>query len=148
MTRAARPGTHRFSFFTGADTRQVWAMLTSAGNSTAYFHGFDISTSWRPGAPIRFRGSSDPDAAPPVLTGSVLCVQPRSRLSFYFSSGPGDPRTYTTWELRPSTSGTVVQLQVDQVDCLDTVTDAEDTWLPVLAALQELLSPHGQARPG
>jgi len=147
MTREPRLGTHRFSFFTRADTCQVWALLTGAGNSIGYFHALDISTSWRPGAPIRFRGSSDPDAAPPVLTGSVLCVQPRSRLSFYFSSGPGDPRTYMTWELRPSMSATVVQLQVDQVDCLDTVADAEDAWLPVLAALQELLS-HGQARPG
>jgi len=40
-----------------------------------------------------------------------------------------------------------VHLQVDQAECADTAEEAENTWLPVLAALQSLLSRSEPSRP-
>jgi hypothetical protein len=59
-----------------------------------------------------------------------------------------DPPTYLTWLIRPSASGTTVKLAIDEPETPDTVEEAEDTWLPVLEALQQHLraerSPHTQ----
>ena len=48
---------------------------------------------------------------------------------------------YLTWLLRPAPGGCVVRLEVDEVDHADSTEDAEDIWLPVLAALQLLVNP-------
>jgi len=140
-------GTHRFAFFTATTADHVWEFLTCAGETPKYFHGLAVSSSWRVGDPVQIcRPRSGPECGD-VLTGRVICVRPRSRLSFYFHSGTNDPPTYLTWEMRSSTGGTVVQLQVDHVEHVEELADAEDTWLPVLAALQALLPLEGPARP-
>jgi hypothetical protein len=46
-----------------------------------------------------------------------------------------------TWLLRPTPGGCTVRLQIDEVDTADSPEAAEDIWLPVLAALQRLLTP-------
>ena len=48
---------------------------------------------------------------------------------------------YLTWLLRPAPGGCVVRLEVDEPDTADSPQDAEDVWLPVLAALQLLVNP-------
>jgi hypothetical protein len=52
-----------------------------------------------------------------------------------------DPPLYLTWLLRPTPGGCTVRLAIDEVDTADSPEDAEDIWLPVLAALQRLLNP-------
>jgi hypothetical protein len=73
------------------------------------------------------------------MTGRVLHVQCRERLSCLLRSGPHDPPAYLTWRLRPAPGGCAVRLEIDEVDHADSAEDAEDVWLPVLAALQLLL---------
>ena len=48
---------------------------------------------------------------------------------------------YLTWLLRPAPGGCAVRLEIDEVDAADSQKDAEDVWLPVLAALQLLVNP-------
>jgi len=82
-----------------------------------------------------------------MLAGRVLCALPYRRLSYFLKSGPEDPCTYLTWQLRSCPGGSTVHLQVDQPECADTEEEAENTWLPVLAALQTLLSRDEPSRP-
>lgn len=82
-----------------------------------------------------------------MLMGRVLCAQPNRRLSYFLRSGSEDPSTYLTWQLRPSPGGCAVHLHVDHTECTVTDEEAEDTWLPVLAGLQALLSGGGPPRP-
>jgi hypothetical protein len=82
-----------------------------------------------------------------MLAGRVLCALPYRRLSYFLRSGPEDPCTYLTWQLRSCPGGSMVHLQVDQAECADTEEEAENTWLPVLAALQTLLSRDEPSRP-
>jgi hypothetical protein len=46
--------------------------------------------------------------------------------------------------IRPSPSGYTITLVIDEPETRDTTEDAEDTWLPVLAALQRHLTEAGQ----
>lgn len=82
-----------------------------------------------------------------MLEGRVLYAQPYRRLSYLLRSGPKDPSTFLTWELRSCPGGSTVHLQVDRAEWADTDEEAENTWLPVLAALQSLLSGDGVPRP-
>jgi len=65
---------------------------------------------------------------------------PPRQLSYLFQSGPHDPPTFLTWQLRTVPGGTTLRLQVDEIEGRSD-DDAEDMWLPVLAALHALLDP-------
>jgi hypothetical protein len=75
------------------------------------------------------------------LTGLVLCARPGERLSHLLQPEATDPPTYLTWLIRPNSTGTTITLVIDEPDAPDTIEDAEDTWLPVLGALQQHLKP-------
>jgi uncharacterized protein YndB with AHSA1/START domain len=77
----------------------------------------------------------------------VLRAEPPRQLSYLLRSGPEDPPTFLTWQLRATPGGTTVRLQIDEIEG-SSDEDAEDTWLPVLAALHALLDPApAQAKP-
>lgn len=139
----ARAGHHHFACFTAASPAATWSALTSPGQTGAYLYGLAAHSSWQPDAPIRFQ-----IAGQYPITGQVLHVQAPSRLSYVLQTGPGDPPVYLTWQIRPSPGGCTIRLQIDETDFADTREEAEDTWLPVLAALQELLAAGTRTSPG
>ena len=47
----------------------------------------------------------------------------------------------STWLIRPGPGGCTIRLQIDEIDTADSLQDAEDIWLPVLEALQQLVNP-------
>jgi uncharacterized protein YndB with AHSA1/START domain len=71
------------------------------------------------------------------ITGQVLSVERNQTLAFAIEQGLG-PCRFISWDLRQCSAGTVVRLTVDEVDG-DSEDEAEDTWLPVLSALQSQL---------
>jgi uncharacterized protein YndB with AHSA1/START domain len=119
-----------------ADPGLVWTALTDPGQTATYLYGLAAHSTWAPGDPIEFRLGDRVE-----LTGRVVCVQGHERLSYLLRSGPHDPPVYLTWLLRPTPGGCTVRLQIDEVDAADSPEAAEDIWLPVLAALQRLLTP-------
>jgi uncharacterized protein YndB with AHSA1/START domain len=139
----ARAGHHQFACFTVASPAATWSALTDPSQTGAYLYGLAAHSCWQPDAPIRFQ-----TAGQYPLTGQVLHVQAPSRLSYVLQTGPGDPPVYLTWQIRPSPGGSTILLQIDETEFADTDGEAENTWLPGLAALQEL-SPqaHGQTPP-
>ena len=71
----------------------------------------------------------------------MLHARRNERLSYLLQSGPEDPPVYLTWLLRPAPGGCTIRLEIDELDGADSAEDAEDVWLPVLAALQDLVNP-------
>jgi len=132
-------GSHRFRCFTPAKPARVWLALTDGRQTRRYLHGLALDSAWTVDAPLAFRTGELTDG-PAALVGGVLCIQLHRRLSYFLRSGPADPATYLTWELDPRAGGTVVHLQVDCAEHGDTEAEAEDTWLPVLAGLQDVLA--------
>ena len=127
-------GSKTFSCHTPARPEQVWAALTDASRTSTYLYGLAAHSSWEPDAAIalRYAGSTR-------LTGRVLCARPGERLSYLLQAEPGDPPVYLTWLIRPTRAGCTIRLQIDEIDAADSAEDAEDTWLPILAALQQQL---------
>ena len=123
--------------------------VSRAGLGCAYRRGQDRRVPLRPGGALDVdRRSSDrfPPRRPHIqLTGRVLHAQCPERLSYVLQSGPDDLPTYLTWLIRPTPGGCTIRLEIDEVDNADSREDAEDVWLPVLAALQHLVNP-GQGR--
>ena len=136
--RSSRGGAcvaHTFAAQVRVCPRLVWAALTDADKTAAYLYGLAAHSTWIPGARIGFCLGDRTE-----LTGRVLHAQRPERLSYVLQSGPRDPPTFLTWLIRPTPGGCTIRLEIDEVDNADSREDAEDVWLPVLAALQHLLN--------
>ena len=144
---AAPMGTQSFVCFTAANPARVWAVLTGTHETGSYVYGLVTHSSWEADAPIHFRTAQSPTAVYSSLTGRVLHVRPLCRLSYLVQSGPEDPPVYLTWQIRPCRGGSTIRLQVDEIGYADNDEEAENTWLPVLAALQALLARDEPALP-
>ena len=134
--RGAVGAGHVFAAHVRADPGLVWTALTDPGQSGAYLYGLAAHSTWIPDARIEFRLDDRVE-----LTGTVIHARCHERLSYLLQSGPDDPAVYLTWLLRPASGGCAVRLEIDEVDAADSQKDAEDVWLPVLAALQLLVNP-------
>jgi Activator of Hsp90 ATPase homolog 1-like protein len=127
---------HVFAAHVRADPGPIWAALTDPDQTAAYLYGLAAYSTWAPGDPIEFRLAGRVEAI-----GCVLHARCQERLSYLLQAGPGDPPAYLTWLLRPAPGGCVVGLEIDEPDTAGSPQDAEDVWLPVLAALQLLVNP-------
>jgi uncharacterized protein YndB with AHSA1/START domain len=145
MSYATEPGlssrgvtfaAHTFAAWTRADPEVVWTALTDPGQTPEFLYGLAADSTWIPGAPLRFRCGGEVQ-----VCGRVLCVQRNQRLSYVLQSLPADPPVYLTWLIRPGPGGCTIRLQIDEIDTADSLQDAEDIWLPVLEALQQLVNP-------
>ena len=126
---------HTFAGWTSAGPEAVWTALTDPGATPAFLYGLVAHSTWIPGDPVCFRYDDGIQ-----VTGRVLCAQRNERLSYVLQSGPHDPPVYLTWVIRPGQGGCTIRLHIDEIDTADSREDAEDVWLPVLAALQRLLT--------
>jgi len=124
-----------FACFVAADPARVWAALTDPQSTGAFMYGLAAQSTWEIDAPIEF-----PSVGDSGLTGRVVCVQPHRRLSYLVQAGPDDPPVYLTWLIRPSQGGAAIRLHVDEIEYADDDEEAEDVWLPMLAALQRTLT--------
>lgn len=129
-----RRSSHSFACHTRADPDEVWDALTNACRTGTYLFGLALRSTWAVDAAI----TADHDGAI-TLSGHVVCSRPGERLSYLLQPGSTDPPTYLTWLIRPSAHGTVVNLAIDEPEAPGTNEDVEDTWLPVLDALQQHL---------
>jgi hypothetical protein len=135
---------HQLALSTVAAPAAVWTALTDAGLTHRCLHGLAAHSIWSPGALLALRSGSG-SAGPPTagqLTGHVLRAEPFRQLSHLLRSGLHDPATFLTWQLRATAGGTTLRLQIDEIEgSSDDDAAAENTWLPVLAALSALLDP-------
>jgi uncharacterized protein YndB with AHSA1/START domain len=131
------PGPAVFACHSPAGPTRVWAALTDAAQTTAYFYGLAVHSTWLSDASLVIMHGDLP-----VLTGRVLCARPNTRLSYVLYTDPDGPPVCLTWLLRASAGGCAIRLQVDEIFSTETADETEDTWLPVLAALQRHLAPN------
>ena len=129
-----RRSSHSFGCCTPAAPDEVWDALTNASRTRTYLHGIAVNSTWEAEATV----TADYDGTI-GLTGRVVCSRPGERLSYLLQAQSTDPATYLTWLIRPSPTGTTINLVIDEPDTPDTSQDAEDIWLPVLDALQRQL---------
>ncbi|GAC1413414.1 MAG: hypothetical protein PVSMB1_09990 [Gemmatimonadaceae bacterium] len=133
----------------------VWKALTSASTLKQFFFGSDISTDWRVGSPILFRGAWN--GKPYEDRGTIQTFDAGKRLAFtHWSplSGMEDrPENYhiVTFDIRPTGDGTeVVLTQTNQHDAKPlTEQDRKEyakNWTMVLDGLKKTVKPPSTGR--
>jgi len=132
-----RGGSNVFACHTLAGPERVWAALTDPDRTSCYLYGLAAHSTWEPDAAISLER-----AGRTWLGGHVVCSRPNERLSYALGADPNDPPVYLTWLIRSTSAGCVIRLEVDELESADAKgsEDAEDTWLPILAALQRELA--------
>lgn len=137
----------QFHTITSANPESVWNALTATGVPLDYLHGMTADTDWQPGARVTMTLTGQWR-----LTGQVLAAEPPRLLSYTLEDPPGSPSVYVTWELRGTSEGTIIHLNVDEPSPVPGNTeDLESAWLPVLSGLVKHLergpsSPSDRAR--
>lgn len=134
MSAIADPvGSAVFRVATPACPTSVWAALTCAATTPRWLYGMSLSSRWTAGSPLL--GWLSPEA--PAVSGTVLFADAPERLT-YSLDDPSGGVTFVAWQVREAAGGSVVRLTVEEPGA--TEDELEDVWLPVLAALGEVLA--------
>jgi uncharacterized protein YndB with AHSA1/START domain len=127
----------------GAPPARVWEALTRPDQIKQYLFGTDVTTDWRVGSPITYKGVWEGKAYEDK--GRVLEVEPGKRLVSTFWSAlsgvPDRPENYQTvrYELSPEGAGTRVTIVQDNNATAEAAQHAEGNWRLVLAGLKKLV---------
>jgi uncharacterized protein YndB with AHSA1/START domain len=125
-----------------APRADVWDALTKPEKVKEYMHGTNMSTDWKKGSPISWKGEWEGKAYEDK--GQVLEVEPQRRLSYTHWSPMGGtedkPENYHTviYELSGDDGQTTLTLKQDNNATQDEANKmAENNWGPVLKGLKE-----------
>ena len=121
---------------------EVWDALTKPEKVKQYMHGTNLSTDWKEGSPITWKGEWK--GKPYEDKGKVLEVEPQKRLKYTHWSPMGGsedkPENYhtVTYELNGENGKTKLTLRQDN-NATQAEADkmAEENWGPVLEGLKE-----------
>jgi len=125
-----------------ATRREVWNALTDPEKVKRYMHGTDMSTDWKEGSPIVWRGEWKGRSYEDK--GTVMAVEPQRLLKYTHWSPMGGsedkPENYhtVTYELAGEDGKTTLTLTQDNNPSQEEADKmAADNWGPVLDALKE-----------
>ena len=120
----------------------VWDALTRPDKVKQYMHGTEMSTDWKEGSSISWKGEWKGKAYEDK--GQVLEVQPQKRLSYThwspMSGSEDKPENYhtVTYELTGEGGKTTLTLRQDNNPTQEEANQmAENNWGPVLEGLKE-----------
>jgi len=126
-----------------APKADVWDALTNPAKVKEYMHGTEMSTDWKEGSPIYWRGEWK--GKPYEDKGTVLEVKPQRLLKVTHWSPLGGsedkPENYhtVTYELAGDDGRTTLTLRQDNNPTQEEADQmAKNNWAPVLEALKEV----------
>jgi uncharacterized protein YndB with AHSA1/START domain len=125
-----------------ASRARVWDALTQPAMVRQYMHGTNLSTDWKEGSPISWRGEWKGKSYEDK--GTVLAVTPQKVLKYTHWSPMGGsedkPENYhtLTYELAGEDGTTILTLTQDNNPTQEDADKmAEDNWGPVLNGLKD-----------
>jgi len=133
----------RATITVNAPTEKVWDALTKPELIKQYLFGTEVTTDWKAGSPIRYRGVWQ--GKPYEDKGKVLQVEPGKLIVSTFWSSlaglPDAPENYKTvrYELASEGSGTRLTVIQDNNDSEDEARHSEGNWRMVLEGLKKLV---------
>jgi uncharacterized protein YndB with AHSA1/START domain len=125
-----------------ASRDEVWEALTDPDKVKQYMHGTEMSTDWKEGSPIVWRGEWKGRSYEDK--GTVLLVEPMKTLSYTHWSPMGGsedkPENYhtVTYDLAGEDGETTLTLRQDNNPSQEEADKmAQNNWQPVLDGLKE-----------
>jgi uncharacterized protein YndB with AHSA1/START domain len=126
-----------------APAAKVWDALTKPEQIKQYLFGTQVTTDWKVGSPITYKGEWKGKAYEDK--GKVLEIEPRKRLVSSFWSAlaglPDTPENYKTvgYELAPDGDQTKLTITQDNNASQDEAKEAEKNWRMVLDGIKKLV---------
>ena len=126
-----------------AQPEDVWEALTTPAKIRQYMFGSEVSTDWKPGSPITWRGEFEGKAFEDK--GEIISFEPARRLEVtHFSPLTGQedrPENYhrVRYELQPANGGTVVRLTQDNSSSAEEAEHSGATWQMMLDGLKKVV---------
>ena len=142
--------TAQVSRVVAAPADEVWTALTTPETVKRFFMGADVTSDFRVGSPIRFKGEFKGKSYEDK--GEILEAEPRRRLSFShysaMSGAPDAPENYhvVTFELQPDRDSTKVTLTQSNLkggvkpSDVEHRQDYEKNWAGVLDGLNQAVT--------
>ena len=126
-----------------APAARVWEALTNPELIKQYLFGTEVTTDWRVGSPITYKGEWQGKTYEDK--GKILQIEPEKLLvSTFWSSLSGltdTPENYNTvrYELSPAGDGTKLTITQDNNNTQEEANHSQQNWNMVLGKLKELL---------
>ena len=126
-----------------APASKVWDALTKPEQIKQYMFGTQVTTDWKVGSPITYKGEWKGKAYEDK--GKVLEIEPRKRLVSTFWSAlaglPDTPENYKTvrYELAPEGDRTKLTVTQDNNVSQAEAQEAEQNWNMVLDGIKKLV---------
>lgn len=126
-----------------APPSKVWDALTEPALIKRYLFGTEVTTDWKVGSPITYRGEWQGKAYEDK--GKILEIEPGKRLASTFWSAlaglPDAPENYKTvrYELSPQGDGTRLTITQDNNASQEEASHSEQNWQTVLDGIKKLL---------
>ena len=126
-----------------APASKVWDALTKPEQIKQYLFGTQVTTDWKVGSPITYKGEWKGKAYEDK--GKVLEIEPRKRLVSTFWSSlaglPDKPENYKTvrYELAPEGDRTKLTVTQDNNASQAEAQEAEQNWNMVLDGIKKLV---------
>ena len=126
-----------------AQPEDVWEALTNPARIREYMFGSEVSTDWKPGSPITWKGEFEGKEFEDK--GEIISFEPGRRLEVtHFSplTGQDDrPENYhrVRYELQPANGGTVVRLTQDNSSSAEEAEHSGATWQMMLDSLKKVV---------
>ena len=126
-----------------APASKVWDALTNPGLIKQYLYGTEVTSDWKVGSPITYRGEWEGKSYEDK--GEILQIEPDKLLVSTFWSSlaglPDLPENYKTvrYELFPEGDGTKLTITQDNNATQEEADHSTQNWTTVLDKLKELL---------
>ena len=126
-----------------APPERVWRALTEPEQIKRYMFGAEVSSSWKAGSPITWKGEWK--GKPYQDKGTILEIEPSERLRYsHYSPLTGQPDTpenyhRVTIELSGSQDATTVTLSQDNNPTDEARAHSEKNWSTMLDGLKKVL---------
>ena len=126
-----------------ASASNIWEALTKPNLIKQYLYGTEVTTDWKVGSPITYRGEWQGKTYEDK--GKILQIEPEKLLVSTFWSSlaglPDIPENYKTvrYELSPENGRTRVTITQDNNATQEEADHSQQNWNTVLDKLKELL---------
>lgn len=126
-----------------APPEKVWEALTDPELIKKYMFGSEVTTDWKPGSPITWKGEFEGRAYEDK--GEIITVEPGRRLEVtHFSPLTGQedrPENYhrVSYELQQSDAGTSVRLAQDNSSSAEEAEHSGANWQVMLDGLKRVV---------
>lgn len=133
----------RKSFQINASPSRVWDALTKPELVKQYFFGTDITTDWKKGSPIFYRGVWE--GKPYEDKGHILDIEKEKFIRYdYWSSFSGTediPANYAniSYELSQEGGNTILNIVQDGIKDQEALDHSEQNWSMVMDGLKKLV---------